>query len=538
MTMKKILSICLTIAMLMSTCSVAVNATDAYDTVSDTDTTVFGNSSFTWSHNFTKTSDDAYDGTYTILMNGGATITATKTFYVEETNEYALNVYGASSVTNEWASDMKFVIDEEVADTFTKSNSTVEPLASPLESGVYLSKNIKYGSNILLEEGVHTITFTIPQVSSYGQRQTLANFTFDCAKLTPSDTIQRVNTFMATTIGNSLFTWNAENIKTSANAYDGTYTIFEGAGIPITGVTKFYVEEEGEYTLSVRGASSITNEYLSDMQFAIDEESAVILKSNNSTVAETDAPCVETGAFAVKDIKYGTKILLQEGFHTITFTIPNKTIASNAALFVFDCMTFMPVQSLDGVELAKSSYVINVGGNVLPELINGEGKNVVFEQFDSIQIEFSEPSIAYTVGNAKIIASNKGYTSFKVTASANGESYEFDGKLYVTDNQGLYITDAVLSTNQITLNVASTTDYSGEDKLIFAVFGQENGCPTSLKAVYTQDIPEIGAEKDTEITQAISVLGEDEFVRVFILNKENSNRSLYGKTTLGLEAEE
>jgi uncharacterized protein YxeA len=85
--MKKILSIWLTIAMMMSMCSVAVIAEDTYDAVSGTEATVFGNSSFTWSHEFTKKSDNAYDGTYTTFSGGGATITATKTFYVEETKE-------------------------------------------------------------------------------------------------------------------------------------------------------------------------------------------------------------------------------------------------------------------------------------------------------------------------------------------------------------------------------------------------------------------------------------------------------------------
>ena len=150
------------------------------------------------------------------------------------------------------------------------------------------TKNIKYGTKLMLNAGLHTLTFTIPQNSN---NRTEAYFVFDCARLVPSNTpVVKVNNKDTAVFGNSSFTWNIPSSAPNANAADGTYTKMEGAGATITATATFNVEEAGEFSLEVYAASSITNSALSDIQFNIDTDNAVALTRSNSEVAALQSP--------------------------------------------------------------------------------------------------------------------------------------------------------------------------------------------------------------------------------------------------------
>ena len=316
--------------------------TDAYSGVNSEAPAVFGNSSFDWSYKMWGNSEKAADGTYTIVEGAGLTVTATRTFYVEDTGEYNFEVYGASSVTNLALSNLSYQIDDGASAVLNSSSSTVTSLADPCRtSDPWTTKDIKLKKSVLLNEGIHTLTFTVPKNSN---GRTEAYFVFDCAIFTPTDYLLKVNGNATATIGNSDFTWNhTEIIEDSESiAYDGTYTKFEGGGATITATKQFYVEDTGDYALEVYAASSITNEALSNLEFKIDEGASTVLNSSSATVEELSDPCIASGTYKVKNIKYKTNIFLAEGIHTVTFTVPQNSNGRTEAYFAFDCANLIP----------------------------------------------------------------------------------------------------------------------------------------------------------------------------------------------------
>lgn len=166
---------------------------------------------------------------------------------MEKGDEYSLNIYAASSVTNKYLSDIQFAIDDESAVTLNSSNSSVKELASPVgptsDGGAFRTKNIKYRKNIVLYEGLHTITFTIPK-SSNGRSN--AAFTFDCATLTPANTLMKVK--------------NSKNV--------GIYTTEEMVSLEITR----YREETDEYIFKIL---DIDGNIISERNFIADEKTEI-----------------------------------------------------------------------------------------------------------------------------------------------------------------------------------------------------------------------------------------------------------------------
>ena len=124
-TIKKTLSGLLAMIIMPTMLMVPVKAADEVQILSKTEATVFGNSSFTWNHIDHKESAEAADGTYTKFEGGGATITATKEFFVEEAGEFSFEVYAASYITNSALSQLQFNIDNDNVVTLENSNSTV-----------------------------------------------------------------------------------------------------------------------------------------------------------------------------------------------------------------------------------------------------------------------------------------------------------------------------------------------------------------------------------------------------------------------------
>jgi len=337
---KKVISGLLVLTCVMSMNLLTIMANDETPTLNNTVTTVFGNSSFTWSHESHGTSANAADGTYTMFEGGGATITATKTFSVDQDREFLLEIYAASSITHEALSDMKFKIDSGSEVTLTNENSEVSGLSNPCLSGdVWITKSIKYNTKITLTAGTHTLTITVPEESN---NRTEAYFAFDCVRFVPVVEEANVNKQDTTVYGNSSFTWNHTDIKESPNAADGTYTKMEGGGATITATKEFYVEDTGEYSFELYAASSITHEALSDIQFSIDDGNIVTLTGENSAVRALDNPCISGELWTTKSIRYNTNITLSAGTHTLKIIVPQESNNRTEAYFVFDCARFIP----------------------------------------------------------------------------------------------------------------------------------------------------------------------------------------------------
>ena len=115
---KKMLSGILALSVMSAMLSLPVKA--------DTEAIVLGNSSFTWSHQSWGNSANAADGTYTKFEGAGATITATRTFSIENADEYTLEVYAASSITNINLSNLQFQIDGGSTTTLNSSYKSMQ----------------------------------------------------------------------------------------------------------------------------------------------------------------------------------------------------------------------------------------------------------------------------------------------------------------------------------------------------------------------------------------------------------------------------
>ncbi len=330
---------------------------DGYDKVSASGTSVFGTTSFWWNHVAQGTSEAAADGVYTKFNGGQATITAKKTFYVEETKEYILEVYAATSLTHNALSEMNFKIDSGDEITMTKDNSTVRTLENPCRTDdPWTTKGIKYNTGILLEKGVHTLTFTVPQASN---NRTDASFVFDCATFTVANTSLVVKSDEATTFGNSAFTWSDTNDKkTSDAATDGTYSSCDWGGSVRTAEATFQVEKTGTYALSINAVTDLTLEGASAINFSIDDGDVITMKTTDSTVTALATPWKTSNNWTVKNVAYNGDFVLEAGTHTLKFELQFSTVSSKV-IYAFDCATLTPTNNLLAVKADAATTIGN-----------------------------------------------------------------------------------------------------------------------------------------------------------------------------------
>jgi len=491
-----------------------IRPTNKLATISKAGSTTLGNSSFKWNHSASANNNAAYDGTYTIFQGGGATIKATQTVYVADTHEYELEVYGASSVTNENLSNLEFIIDDGESVVLSSSNSTVSELENPCRTGdAYATKSIKYKGGIMLEEGTHTITFKVPQ-SSNGK--TAAYFAFDCAIISPAE-IATVNNVEITTFGNSSFRWNREFFDNNANAADGTYSKAEGAGMTITATKTFYVENADNYKLEVYGASSATNDALSDIEFKIDDGDSTVLSASNSTVRELSDPCSSDYPWTTKGIKYNEKVALSEGMHTITFTVPQESNGRTEAYFVFDCLRIIPdieIPDIQGIEAEIDDYTLDVGTVSEVTVTDTEGNAI-----DYATISSSDSNVIYVGVDKKLYAVGVGRATIIVSARKSEDLPEHTASFEVlVGNGGVFVKSIVNNNGEIT----ATYELDGVD-------------PSSLDtyvAVYSDDDRLLHCDM-ADITDGKSILNPGNVVgRTTIFVWEKGTLRPYYKETI------
>ena len=458
--------------------------------VSGTGTTGIGNSAFKWNHNGSRTSANAYDGTYTIFEGGGATITATKTVYVDQMAEYTLNVYAASSVTNINLSNLSVKIDDGSATVLNSSNSTVTALTNPCKTGdPWTTKDIKYNTNIMLDSGFHTITFTVPKESN---NRTEAYFVFDCAKLTRKGVVVNVSNTGTTTIGNSSFLWNHSSVANSANAYDGTYTIFNGGGATITATTTVYLENAGEFILEVYGASSVTNINLSNLSVKIDDGASTVLNSSSATVTELANPCVASGTYMTKDIRCKNSVLIGAGFHTITFTVPKESNNRTEAYFVFDCAKLTEY----GIEAEISDSTLAVGDSATVTVTDASGNTV-----DNATITSTDSDVIYVGPDRSLTAVGIGRATIIVSVRNGEGAPEHTTSLNAcVGYNGIYVTSVSESAGTISAQVQLDGVTTANLNAYICVY-DTNGVMTDIsKAVFSGNTGTFNVSNGTEKT--------------------------------------
>ena len=153
-----------------------------------------------------------------------------------------------------------------------------------------------------------------------------------------ADELPKVRNVGTTTFGPSSFEWvGVGSFTASSKAYDGTYAQVDYGQSDKSATLIFDVTETKEYVLSVHAASSATNSNLSNLNFSLDGGNDITFTTGNSTVTALTDPCISSGTYTVKNIKYNTNIMLEKGSHTIVFKVPKVSNNRSEVYFAFEC---------------------------------------------------------------------------------------------------------------------------------------------------------------------------------------------------------
>ena len=363
--LKKLLSAVLSIVIISTMFVVPVKA-DEGKTISPTEATVIGNSSFAWNEAASDHHESSvgYDGTVSFHGWGSNVREGVITLNVGETGTYTFDVNAVIDLNLEGASPMSFKIDGGDYTKLTVSNATVSSLETSKSINGWTVKKISYYGDMLLEKGTHTLTFQIPRRKAGDA----VIYAFDCATIKPTNHLATIKSDENTTIGNSSFTWSevTYDMKSNANGYDGTVSVKDWGGSPRTGVASIYVEKSGTYSLAMNAVCDITLDGSSSISFKVDNGSETKLTKTNTTVSSLANPwnAREASGWEVKNIAYTGEFLLEKGLHTFTFVIPRRA-AGDAVIYAFDCATIIPKNIIEEKEptLVKADEDTTIGNS-------------------------------------------------------------------------------------------------------------------------------------------------------------------------------
>ena len=531
---RKVISGFLALTSVVSMVLLPVKA-DAVQTLSKTEPTVFGNSSFTWNHMEQETSNNAADGTYTWFNGGGATITATKNFYVEETGEFSFEVYGASSITHSVLSDLQFNIDTDSAVTLTSANSTVEDLANPcFTEGQWVVKNIKYNTKLLLDAGSHTITFTVPQNSN---NQSAAYFIFDCARFIPPEQNQMIT--------------DTNNVLEFEKFYPSYKVISSGAsGGAVVDILQynatehniqmvFDAEKSGNYKFvmdaSVEQGVSSPQFHLSPVYICVNGGNEIEISNNKQNNFSITADASYQGSWESSRITLAENIALTEGENTINIRVAARQ-AGDMVVGTFDCIKLVRVKNIERITAQAGTGLIKRGESVSVIMKNQDGETVTASDFSQITYTITNADIAQ-VDNGILKAKNYGNTKIKIDAVTNGQTLQSEFDVNVVSEKGIWINSLEKTSTGIKVNISATEDYSGGDHLLVGVYEQKESVVTSLKSVGTAVITAMGENTEEGFEIPLSNVQNGDVIRVFLLDNNNQKRSIYTKVTYGGVAE-
>ena len=529
--MKRILSAALAVIML-SMLSVSVGAADP-PTLSETQATVFGNSSFEWSHKAWGNSDKAYDGTYTVFNGGGATITATKTFKVDKNGDFELEVWAASSATNSSLSNLAFKIDDGSSVVMNSTNSTVTELDNPCRTDdPWTTKRIKYNTAISLAEGTHTITFRVPK-NSNGKSE--AYFVFDCAAFS---VVAPEENQLITDEDNVLEfeKYHTSNVKDSEGASGGKVVDFKqySATEQIINMV-FDVEKAGEYTLvmdaSVEQGVSGAQTHLSPVYISVNGDDEIEISNSKQSNFSISAEASYTAEWPASRITLAKKFTLAEGENSIKIRVAARK-SGDMVVGTFDCIRLVRAKNITSITADFENGVVKRGENVSVKLKNQSGEAVTPIDFSKITFTSSNTDVA-DIQNGILKAKNYGHAVVTVNAVSNGQNLEAQCEVKIISEKGIWLNSLEKTGNGIKVNIKAAENYSGGDQLLVCVYGQKGNMTTSLKASQTAAISAMTENAETNIEIPFANLNDGDIVRVFLLDSANPKRAIYTKLTHG-----
>ncbi len=503
-------------------------------TIAGDSPTTIGNSAFQWNEtNDKKNNASAYDGTYSSSNWGSAVRTATVSFYVETEQRYSFDINGVFDLTLSGASPVKFSIDEGQMITLTSSNATVSNLTTPWQTNVdgWTVKNIAYHGDFMLEEGLHTLTFEIPKRSS----NDVVIYVFDCVTITPPAPNQIIT--------------DENNVLEFERYYPSKAVVSDGASggevvdfLQYSATERciemiFDVETAGEYLLVMdasleQGVSSFQDN-LSPAFISVNggEEIEISHNQQGNFTITADATYESPNGWSPSRITLARKFDLVEGENSITVRVAARR-GGDMVVGTFDCIKLVRNKVIESITQDMGNGLITRGETIPVRMKNQNNETVNPEDFSQITYTFTDDNIA-EVQNGVLLAKNYGKTTLTITAVSNGIALEAEYDICVVSEKGIWIDSVEKTESGVKINVSAMQSYSGGDQLLVGVYGQREGRVTSLKTIATAATLAMEAMDDREVEISVSDVEENDVIRVFLIDADNSMRAIYTKYTLG-----
>ena len=211
---------------------------------------------------------------------------------------------------------------------------------------------------------------------------------------------------------------------------------------------------------------------------------------------------------------------LNAGVHTLEIDVNDS--------YMLDKIDIIKAINVTDISL-QGDDIISEGQSKLMKVINQDGEEVSLYDVDSLCFESSDENIAAVDGYGNVTAVNAGTAVITVGAAAGGKNMTASKKIYVPGKTGLYLKDAAINGNDVTVTLAAASD-AAASKVIVASYGVVNGVPTSFKSVNFADFGAISANTSDTKTISLTSIEASDHVCVFVFDGLDTMVPLYAKT--------
>ena len=219
--------------------------------------------------------------------------------------------------------------------------------------------------------------------------------------------------------------------------------------------------------------------------------------------------------------RYKSSVMqLNAGVHTLEIDVNDS--------YMLDKIDIRKAINVTDISL-QGDDIISEGQSKLMKVINQDGEEVSLYDVDSLCFESSDENIAVVDGYGNVTAVNAGSAVITVGAAAGGKNMTASKKIYVPGKTGLYVKDAAINGNDVTVTLAAASD-AAASKVIVASYGTVSGIPASFKAVNFADFGAISANANDTKTISLASIEASDHVCVFVFDGLDTIVPLYAKT--------
>ena len=377
---------------------------------------------------------------------------------------------------------------------------------------------------LALSKGSHTLVITGTKVGT-GLRFGLDSVTFTkWEKPKPTCDIVSGNTRI------EIENVTGENIQNTSGASGGKILyLYRAVGAREVEIP-FYVEDAGNYNLNIAAACSYSNSYISKIAMVLDDGDEIDLTNTNFTGLDLNNYGV-LSEYKFKQLCYKNVLNLSEGYHSLVLKLYVREFEGDGVFAAVDFVEFRPEKDLSGMEILVENGYTEIGKSAKLSLVDGNGEEISNADIGGeISYTSGDDSIAYVNGNT-VVGVRYGKGSVSVSLDRGRDSYSAAGAFYVTNEKGVYLSDAEKKDQNVKLTLCAGKDYAGGDMIRIYVFGKTNGILRSIKKTYTISTEALSAGEKQELTETIAAEAGDQ-LGIFLFDSANDRLAQYQQITL------